>query len=109
MVAAETPNRPLAVPPNARNADFRFYESGPKREILTMDTDDETLARQALRAILADATAPAAAKASAARTLAEMAGALRGANRAGDGLPNAFEMSREDINAELHGLAGRKP
>jgi hypothetical protein len=66
---------------------------------------DEEIARRALRDILADATAPAAAKASAARTLAEMSGAIgRHSRPGGDDLANAFEMSREDINAELAGM-----
>lgn len=73
-----------------------------------VDEGDLSLARRALRAILVDASAPAAAKASAARTLAELAGGL-GPNRLqapGDLAP--FEMSRDEIAAELHGLSPAK-
>jgi len=72
---------------------------------------DQELAREALRSILTDRTAPAAAKASAARTLAELAGALgRHAKPVDDDLPDAFAMTRSEINAELSGLSpGRSP
>lgn len=74
------------------------------------EPSDESIARQALRDILADRTAPAAAKASAARTLAEMAGVIGRHSRPGDDdLPNSFEMSRAEINAELAGLRTPKP
>ena len=70
---------------------------------------DAELARQALRSILQDRDAPAAAKASAARTLAEIAGALGKDRVLDDSLPNAFGMTRAEINAELQGLDSKNP
>ena len=67
--------------------------------------DDERVARAALREILEDKAAPAAARAAAARTLLELAGRLGPRARdGGDELPNAFEMTRADLNAELDAL-----
>ena len=76
-----------------------------------IEETDEGLARRALRAILVDPGAPAAAKASAARTLAEIAGVIgRNAKPTDDeDLADAFSMSVAEINAELRGLNGRKP
>ena len=69
---------------------------------------DADIARAALRSILADPDAPAQAKASAARTLAEMAGAL-GKHVQPEGLDMApFEMTRDELYAELHGVKGGK-
>lgn len=69
---------------------------------------DEELARAALRSILADPEAPAQAKASAARTLAEMSGALGKNARDSSRDLSPFEMTRDELNAELHGLDAAK-
>lgn len=64
--------------------------------------DDAALTVKALRLILLDATASAAAKASAARTLAEINGQLgRNAKPPADAGKPLAEMSREELEAEL--------
>lgn len=68
---------------------------------------DLDLAKEALRAVLRDGAAPAAARAAAARTMLELNGAL-GRNAAPPidvGKPTS-ELSRAELEAELATLAG---
>lgn len=71
------------------------------------DLSDEALARQALRAVIQDPTAPAAARAQAARTLLELAGQLgRHADPPRRTDAPLVSQSREDLERELHALTG---
>lgn len=80
------------------NADRDFDGGG-------VGSSDAELAKEALRAILRDDAAPAAARAQAARTLAEMVGALgRHSKPQRDDLPPLGEMTRQQLEAELAGL-----
>lgn len=70
------------------------------------DGDDLELAKEALRSVLRDDAAPAAARAAAARTMLEVNGAL-GRNAApviDPGKPTS-ELSRDDLEAELRALS----
>ncbi len=71
---------------------------------------DDALARQALRAILADALAPAAARQAAARTILELTGAL-GRNALPPRDPNRplTELTLADLEAELALHSGDPP
>lgn len=69
-------------------------------------SDDAELAKQALRDVIRDANAPAAAKAQAARTLAELAGAIgRNAKPPADAGRPLGELTRADLEAELAALS----
>lgn len=70
-----------------------------------VDQSDLDLARKALREVMRDAGAPAAARAAAARTMLELNGAL-GRNAAApiDTSRPTSELSRDDLLAELAGL-----
>ena len=81
----------------------------PDTPSLDENDDDEQLARAALRAILADQDAPAAAKASAARTLAEMAGAIGRFAQPDLGERAPFQMTPDELHAELHRLSTEYP
>ena len=71
------------------------------------DVSDLELARRALRSVLQDPQAPAAAKAGAARTLAEMAGALgRNSKPVADTSKPVGELSRDELERELKALSG---
>jgi hypothetical protein len=66
------------------------------------DDDDLELAKQALRDVLADRQAPAAARAAAARTILELNGALgRNAAPPIDTSRPTVELSRAEMEAEL--------
>ncbi len=82
-------------------------KSAKTTDPVEIENEDETLARQALRSVLNDPTAPAAARAQAARTLLELAGKL-GRNseppRRADG-PLSI-MSRADLEDELAAITG---
>lgn len=67
------------------------------------DAQDVDLAREVLRAVARDKTAPAASRTAAARTLAEMAGALgrHSAPPQDKHLRPLGEMTREELLAEL--------
>lgn len=69
------------------------------------DDQDLELAKQALRDVLSDGAAPAAARAAAARTMLELNGALgRNAAPLVDPSKPTVEMSRADLEAELAAL-----
>jgi hypothetical protein len=66
------------------------------------DLDDIDIAKEALRAVMLDPTAPAAARAAAARTVLELNGALgRNAAPPIDPSKPTSELSRGDLLAEL--------
>lgn len=111
------PPKNSAVPPAGCNYDGQNYtvvkqghspKAGQADLALTPDSQDADLARQALRAILKDAAAPAPARAAAARTLAEMAGALgrHAAPPAPLGRPIS-EATRAELEAELAALTAQ--
>jgi hypothetical protein len=69
------------------------------------DDDDLDLAKEALRQVLRDSTAPAAARAAAARTMLEVNGLLgRNAATPIDPGKGTSEMTRDDMLAELAAL-----
>jgi len=73
---------------------------------ITQDVDDLELAKQALRDVLQDGAAPAAARAAAARTMLELNGALgrHAAPTIHPGKPTS-ELSRDELEAELEALS----
>lgn len=72
------------------------------------EQDDSDLARRALREVMQDPHAPAAARAAAARTMLELGGALgRHAPAPIDPDKPTSAMSRADLEAELASLAGQ--
>lgn len=69
------------------------------------DLDDATLAKAALRAVMLDNAAPAAARAQAARTMLELMGKLgRHADPPRDNSAPLAEASLDDLKRELAGL-----
>lgn len=76
------------------------YETEP-----SITLDDETLAKAALRAVMLDPTAPAAAKAQAARTMLELSGSLgKHAKPPVDPSRSLAEMTPEELRAELEAM-----
>lgn len=73
----------------------------PAGELDPNTLDDAALARHALRAVAADAQAPAAARAQAARTLAEMAGKLGAGRDTPQDTAPVFSLSRRDLEREI--------
>lgn len=72
---------------------------------MTLDDADLDEAKQALRDVMNDRDAPAAARAAAARTMLELGGALgRHAPAPLDPSKPTSDMSREALMAELHAL-----
>ena len=73
---------------------------------IVQSLDDLELAKQALRDVLQDGTAPAAARAAAARTMLELNGALgRNAAPPIDSGKGTSELSRAELEAELASLS----